>query len=310
MKKPFALLALAAALTFWTTASLLAADQPVPLTNAPSALHNVFRVTPRVLSGSQPEGDAAFAWLASQGVKTIVSVDGARPDVEAARRHGLRYVHLPVGYDGVPTNRLAELATVANRMPGPFYVHCHHGKHRGPAAAALMCEASENWSAAEADAFLKQAGTSADYPGLYRSVREFRPPDAKTLAALANALPEAAATTSLVQAMVAMDEHLERLRSCQQAHWGPPPGQPDVSPAHEALMLSEQLRELQRLDDVKRRPTDFAELLIGSEQAADDLRRQWSDSRGPGGEAANGLNTAFARVVQSCAACHEKCRNN
>ena len=41
---------------------------PQPLTNAPAALHNVFRVTPRVLSGSQPEGDATFAWLAAQGV--------------------------------------------------------------------------------------------------------------------------------------------------------------------------------------------------------------------------------------------------
>src|SRR5262245_5214765 len=63
-------------------------------------LHNVFRVSERVYSGSSPDGDAGFAALEKLGVKTIISVDGAKPDAEAAGRHGLRYVHLPFGYDG------------------------------------------------------------------------------------------------------------------------------------------------------------------------------------------------------------------
>ena len=65
-------------------------------------LHNVYRLTDKLLSGSGPEGDEGFASLQQLGVKTVLSVDGARPDVARARRFGLRYVHLPIGYDGVP----------------------------------------------------------------------------------------------------------------------------------------------------------------------------------------------------------------
>ena len=66
-----------------------------------------------MLAGSQPEGNATLARLAAQGVKTVVSVQGAKPDVEAARKHGLRYVHLPISYNGVPTNRAVEFAGLA-----------------------------------------------------------------------------------------------------------------------------------------------------------------------------------------------------
>src|SRR4051794_32733608 len=65
-------------------------------------LHNVYRLTPGLYSGSSPEGDTGFRSLRRLGIHTVLSVDGARPDLERARRHGLRYVHLPVGYDGVP----------------------------------------------------------------------------------------------------------------------------------------------------------------------------------------------------------------
>src|SRR5438046_379302 len=64
-------------------------------------IENAFRVTDRMISGSQPEGDAAFAALAKAGVKTIISVDGSKPDVATAKKYGLRYIHLPIGYDGI-----------------------------------------------------------------------------------------------------------------------------------------------------------------------------------------------------------------
>ncbi|MEZ6081685.1 MAG: hypothetical protein R3C56_40245 [Pirellulaceae bacterium] len=57
-----------------------------------------------------PEGAAAFNELVQLGVKTIITVDGAQPDVATAKQFGLRYVHLPHGYDGIPENRVAELA--------------------------------------------------------------------------------------------------------------------------------------------------------------------------------------------------------
>jgi hypothetical protein len=64
-------------------------------------LPNLVRVHEKVISGGLPEGDAAFQELAALGVKTIISVDGMTPDVGMAAKHGLRYVHLPHGYDGM-----------------------------------------------------------------------------------------------------------------------------------------------------------------------------------------------------------------
>jgi hypothetical protein len=49
-------------------------------------LHNVHRITDTRFSGSSPEGDEGFRSLQKLGVKTVLSVDGARPDVELAHK--------------------------------------------------------------------------------------------------------------------------------------------------------------------------------------------------------------------------------
>ena len=67
-------------------------------------LHNCFRLSEHLTCGAQPESDDDFAALAAAGIRVIVSVDGAAPDVAAAKRHGLRYVHAPFGYDGIPAS--------------------------------------------------------------------------------------------------------------------------------------------------------------------------------------------------------------
>jgi hypothetical protein len=43
-------------------------------------LHNVFRVTEKLYSGSGPESAASFKALQKLGIKTLIPVDGARPD--------------------------------------------------------------------------------------------------------------------------------------------------------------------------------------------------------------------------------------
>jgi protein tyrosine phosphatase (PTP) superfamily phosphohydrolase (DUF442 family) len=289
---------------------LVAAEHPtVVVTNAiaqPLAIpgvHNPFRVTERIYSGSQPEADEAFAALAKLGIKTIVSVDGSKPDVEAARRHGLRYVHLPYGYDGIPTNRIAELAKLTAELSGPFFVHCHHGKHRGPAAVAIMCEASAGWTTNRAVDWLREAGTSADYPGLYRAAQEFRSPSKEQLAAVKE-LPESARTSSLVEAMVAIDAHFEHLKLSQKAGWKTPTGHADISPAHEATMLWEQLKEMARTEDTAKRPGDYRTTLADVEQNAEMLRQVL---RQPAISSAT--DVAFKQIGQACAACHRKYRN-
>lgn len=266
-------------------------------------VHNAFQTTDKIFSGSQPEGDEAFAALAKLGIKTIISVDGSKPDLDAARKHGLRYIHLPYGYDGVPTNRLTELVKVATTETGPFFVHCHHGKHRGPAAIAIMCEASAGWTTNQAEAWLREAGTSPDYPGLYRAAREFQMPTGAELTAI-KSLPEVAKSSSLVDAMVAIDAHFDSLKLSQKAGWKTPPGHADISPVHEATLLWEQFRETARLEDTGNRPADYRRFLTESEHATETLRKLL---RAPQDQA--GVDAAFKQVSQNCAACHKKYRN-
>src|SRR5437764_1315529 len=47
-----------------------------------AALPNARWVTDGVLCGGKPEAEAGFAKLQLLGIKTVISVDGIRPDVE------------------------------------------------------------------------------------------------------------------------------------------------------------------------------------------------------------------------------------
>jgi protein tyrosine phosphatase (PTP) superfamily phosphohydrolase (DUF442 family) len=302
-------LLLLGALALAASVALASDRKPVSATNQVAhpieipGVHNAFRATDKIYSGSQPEGDAAFAAITKLGVKTIISVDGGKPDIAAARKHGLRYIHLPYGYDGVPTNRVAELAKAATTEAGPFFVHCHHGKHRGPAAIAVMCEASAGWTPGQAEAWLREAGTSTDYPGLYRAAREFKMPTPTELAAVKE-LPEVAKSSSLVEAMVGVDAHFEALKLSQKAGWQTPPRHADIAPAHEATLLWEQFREMARTEDTAKQTADYRVKLGEAEQLADSLRKLLS---APQDQVA--LDAALKQVGQNCAACHKKYRN-
>ena len=290
---------------------VLAAAEPGPAstntvaTRLPSThVHNLFRATTNVFSGNSPDGDAAFAEIAKLGVKTIVSVDGSKPDAETARKHGLRYIHLPIGYDRVPTNRVAELVKAAQSAAGPIYVHCHHGRHRGPAAVAVICEATAGWTTNQAVTWLHEAGTAADYVGLYRSAMEFRLPEAAALARIVE-LPEVAKTSSLVEAMVAIDEEMERLKAAQKANWKSIPSQLDLTAARTATILWEHFRELARMDDTARRPADYRSKLAEAEKAADQIRLLLRDAQ------AQSLvrDTALQTLNKTCVSCHKAFRN-
>ena len=277
-----------------------AVGTPLPSTH----VHNLFRATTNVFSGNSPDSDAAFAEIAKLGVKTIISVDGSKPDVETARKHGLRYIHLPIGYDGVPSNRVAELAKAAQTVGGSLYVHCHHGLHRGPAAVAVICESTAGWTTNQAVGWLKQAGTAADYTGLYRSAMEFRLPSPAALARIIE-LPEVAKTSSLVEAMVAIDEEFDRLKTAQKVGWSKIPNQPDLTPAHTATILWEHFKELARTDDTAKRPEDYRAKLAASEKATDQFRALLRDAKAD----PSTRDSAFQTLTKTCAACHQQYRN-
>src|SRR4029079_9627843 len=174
----------------------------VPERLAIPGIENTFRLRPRLYSGGDPHGVEALVAPKELGVRTIISVDGAMPDVESARKLGLRYVHLPIGYDGVPREQAVRLVKAVKTLPGPVYVHCHHGKHRGPAAAAVCGIATEGWSREEALSWMKEGCTVPECRGLCASPRAFVPPTARELERVDQDLPERAKVPALVEMMV------------------------------------------------------------------------------------------------------------
>lgn len=267
--------------------------------------HSVFRITPRLYSGAQPEGDAAFADLARMGVRTLVSVDGACPDVVAARRHGLRYVHLPIGYDGISTRRVAQLVKAIADLPTPLYVHCHHGQHRGPAAVAVMAMAREGWSSEQAVAWMREAGTSTNYPGLYGLVRQFRCPDAQQIHA-AGELPETAVVPDRVTAMVEIDARWSRLKAWQQRAWKPVSGDAMPTLHQDALQLWESLHELGRREATQPLSADYRRRHALSEERA---RAFLDETAEPEPRWVDRLDGLVRRLGETCTGCHREHRD-
>jgi protein tyrosine phosphatase (PTP) superfamily phosphohydrolase (DUF442 family) len=268
-------------------------------------LPNPYRIHEKVISGGLPEGDAAFAELAALGVKTVISVDGMKPDVERAKKHGLRYVHLPHGYDGVPEIRGQELAKAVRDLPGPIYIHCHHGKHRSPAAAAVACVGAGLIEPSAAELILKTAGTSESYRGLYDSARDARAFEKALLDSLPADFPEQSAIPPMAEGMVALEHTWDHVKQIAAAGWKTPPDHPALDPAHEALILREHFTELLRLDESAKEPEKFRQLLRDSETAAQGLE----DVLRAQPVTAEKAQAAMTIMEKNCAECHKEFRN-
>jgi protein tyrosine phosphatase (PTP) superfamily phosphohydrolase (DUF442 family) len=282
----------------------LQGGDPVP--REMPGLHNILQVMPGLLSGSSPEGDASFASLKKLGVKTIITVDGAKPDLDRARKFGMRYVHLPIGYSGVPEAQALRIARAVRDLSKPIYLHCHHGKHRGPAAAAVvrLC-LDEQCTATEAIEFMRRAGTDKRYIGLYDSAKTMKRPTKAELDRVPSEFPDAAKISQLAQAMVEIDEHWDHLRLVKKANWKPPPDHADLDPAHVASILTQRYHQAARgvkVDELKRW---FQE----AEQNAKALERLLLQKKdGAKIEAAN-INVWHQRMAHDCTRCHAKYRD-
>ncbi len=275
-----------------------------------AGLHNVFRITDRLYSGSSPDGEAGFRSLKDLGIRTIITVDGMRPDVDTARKYGLRYVHLAFGYDGIPRTRILELARAARDLPGPIYVHCHHGQHRSPAAAAAihLC-LDAKCRVEQAVAEMKRAGTDPRYVGLYAVPASLVRPTREELDRVPADFPEVARVADLAQCMVGIDGRWDNLKAIRAAGWRTPAGQPDLDPPHEALQLVEQYREAARLELVRKRPDDFRRRLADAERRATELEAALRPGKPATPIDRAAAEEAFRKVGQACTRCHARYRD-
>lgn len=272
---------------------------------------NLIRVTTGVYSGGLPDGEAAFRELADLGIKTIVSVDGMKPDVETARRFGLRYVHLPHGYDGISESRSREIAKAIRDLPGPILVHCHHGKHRSPTSATVACVLVGSLNAQNAESVLKFAGTSPHYLGLYQVAKNARPLSQEELDAVTVEFREVAEVPALTEAMVAMEHRWEHLQAIEKAQWQTPPAHPDLVPAHEALLLRELYAEMLRSDEAAAASDTFRTWLKEGESLVRSLEHDLqllAQSKEPALIPANLAKTGKA-IQANCQGCHRQFRD-
>jgi len=283
--------------------------EPPPSLNAqkPSdapGLHNVVAYGPNCWSGSLPEGDPGFDSLRSWGVRTVISVDGAVPDVARAARFGMRYVHLPIGYDGFDEARKLELVRAVRDLPGPIYIHCHHGKHRSAGAAAAVA-ASLGWMSPQAAiARMKVSGTSENYPGLYRCAATAQVLAAALIDTAPAQWPAVTRPSGMVESMVAIDDAMERLKVVEKAEWKVPTSHPDLAPTADAGAIADHLRLLAQdgrpRDDAAR--AAFAAILATSLSAAEKLESDLA------AEAATDRPGRLAADLQAlratCTVCH------
>ena len=265
----------------------------------------------QLYSGSVPEGDAGFASLAELGIKTIISVDGAIPDLERAKAKGMRYVHLPIGYDGFDDARKLQLVRAVRDLPKPIYLHCHHGKHRSAGAAGTVAVSLGWMGNARAAELMKVSGTAEGYKGLWSCTAKAAPVVQSVIDAVSSEFPEMTRPDSMVAAMVAIDEALDRIRLVEKNGWKVPAEHPDLAPAADAGKLADLLRLLdkdahvanigEKLGEAER--ADFRELLEqNARQAstleelllADDLAK-----RAP----------AMKALIAGCKECHVKYRD-
>jgi len=273
---------------------------------ARAGLPNLYQLHQGIYSGGQPDGEEGFQQLEDLGIKTVISVDGADPDVSLASQFGLKYVHLPHGYNGIEPDHAIKLTKAVQSLDGPFYIHCHHGKHRSPAAAAVACVGLGMIESQSAIRFLESAGTSPHYRGLYRSVSTSKRISDEILNQTSDDFPSVAPATPLVQSMVAIEKHLVSLTTLVQANGISSTTEPDLDAAHEALLLSECFTELLR------KPHSFGDeysgLMKQGEERSEQLYQLLSADSGnefPKEKATRIIN----HLHVDCRSCHETFRD-
>ena len=273
-------------------------------------LRNVVAFAPGLLSGSTPEGEEGFNTLESMGVKTVISVDGARPDVEAAHRSGIRYVHLPIGYNGMDRQRTMEIAraiqVARERDPdAPVYLHCHHGKHRSAGALGAAVVTLGLATPDEATARMKTSGTAPHYTGLYQCVASASPASPRELRAIKANFPSVWKTSGMVKSMVEIDERYEHLKLIEAAGWKTPPDHPDLVPAAEAGRLADLYRDLKDDKRVRAKPRQFQDWIDSSHARAQSLEDGLTDNT----TAPEELSRRFKAIAASCKECHARYRD-
>jgi protein tyrosine phosphatase (PTP) superfamily phosphohydrolase (DUF442 family)/cytochrome c556 len=273
--------------------------------------HNVFRLSQNLVSGGEPHGEEAFVELAKMGIRTILSVDGAVPNREAAARHGMRYVHVPVQYKGLTDDEVLKIAKTFRELPGPFFVHCFHGKHRGPAAAAIGRCVIDGASRQQAIAEMRQwMGTAPEYEGLYRTIASQHIPSRRETAMFAFDFPAEHRAEGFQAAMVEITRAFDHLKDLDKRQFAADPAHPDVDALNEARKLQKLFEVCMDTPEQKSGKDDFQRWLRESLDDSRSLTRALERGRAGAGDALIEASNLVGRLQKTCKACHKSYRDD
>jgi hypothetical protein len=155
---------------------------------------------------------------------------------------------------------------------------------------------------------MKRAGTDPNYVGLYATPVNIRKIGTVNLDRVPAEFPEAVKPAGFTETMIHIDVQWDKLKLIKGAGWKTHRSNPDLTPAHEALMLTELFREAGRLPEIGAQPQDFRTWLMTAEK--ETLRLAGAVTSKNGNEAdALAAEQAFRAVGASCARCHAKYRD-
>ena len=225
----------------------------------------------------------------------------------------MRYVHLPIGYDGFDDARKAQLVRAVRDLPKPIYLHCHHGKHRSAGAAGTIAVSLGWLTNDEAATRMKVCGTAAGYKGLWACTAAAVPMTAIAIDAASSDFPKITKPDSFVASMVEIDETLDRLKLAEKNGWLAPKDHPDLAPISDAGKLEDLFRLIgEPPAKSNQNPQEQAERLAqihlwlkAEGMKANELERMLEN---PSAKTAE-MSQTFAAIGASCKQCHVKYRD-
>lgn len=116
---------------------------------APS-ISNFDIVSEGLWRGAAPSNQA-MQKLAESGVKTIVDLRlaglGAEEEASRAKKLGIKYIHIPLGFMGPSLPKVAQFLNIVNDPANqPVFVHCRYGADRTGALVGVFRVIHDHWS--------------------------------------------------------------------------------------------------------------------------------------------------------------------
>lgn len=144
---------------------------------ASQGIANFGRVNGTLFRGAQPD-ERGLENLQRLGVATIINLrmaaDAWHGEADAAHRHGLVYVNVPLQGLGAPTDaQVTRVLSLLESSRPPVFVHCEHGADRTGTIVACYRMRHDGWTPDQAMAEAERFGMSGWQFGMRSYVRDY-----------------------------------------------------------------------------------------------------------------------------------------